>query len=225
MHKKSRKHVFGRGEGGGVNLGLIITPMLDMSFQLLAFFVMTYHPPVHVGFIEGSLLPPSQLTYAKPKDKGPPDKNAKPKEKKDMPPPADTEPIMTDVLLVTVRTVKMDENGKTQKEGDRVNGDPRAVEIKRPEKSDPLVLPLVTNTSLPRDKFVEGLRNELDKELKRILNEPGNKLLRADGKTEIKLEVDGDLKHRYWMSFYDTCKTSGFQSIHFVAPAPQPKAK
>ena len=28
----------------GVNLGLIITPMLDMSFQILAYFVMTYHP-------------------------------------------------------------------------------------------------------------------------------------------------------------------------------------
>src|SRR5271154_5716015 len=68
-HKKSRKHVFGRGEGGGVNLGLIITPMLDMAFQLLAFFVMTYHPPAFVGFVEGSLLPPSKDVAKKIEEK------------------------------------------------------------------------------------------------------------------------------------------------------------
>jgi len=44
-HKKSRKHDFGRGAGGGANLGLIVTPMLDMAFQLLAFFVLTFQAP------------------------------------------------------------------------------------------------------------------------------------------------------------------------------------
>ncbi len=43
---------------GGVNLGLIITPMLDMSFQILAFFIMTYHPSALEGNIAGNLLPP-----------------------------------------------------------------------------------------------------------------------------------------------------------------------
>ena len=42
----------------GVNLGLIITPMLDMSFQILAFFIMTYHPSALEGNIDGKLLPP-----------------------------------------------------------------------------------------------------------------------------------------------------------------------
>src|SRR2546421_11155369 len=41
----------------GVQLGLIITPMLDMSFQLLAFFIMTYHPSALEGHIPGSLVP------------------------------------------------------------------------------------------------------------------------------------------------------------------------
>ena len=41
---------------GGVNLGLIITPMLDMSFQILFFFVMTYHPSALEGQLE-MLLP------------------------------------------------------------------------------------------------------------------------------------------------------------------------
>jgi biopolymer transport protein ExbD len=46
---------------GGVNLGLIITPMLDMSFQILAFFIMTYHPSALEGHIPGSLAPPADV--------------------------------------------------------------------------------------------------------------------------------------------------------------------
>jgi biopolymer transport protein ExbD len=42
----------------GVNLGLIITPMLDMSFQILAFFIMTYHPSALEGHLAGTLASP-----------------------------------------------------------------------------------------------------------------------------------------------------------------------
>jgi biopolymer transport protein ExbD len=34
----------GKGEGSGVEPALPITPMLDMAFQLLAFFIFAYHP-------------------------------------------------------------------------------------------------------------------------------------------------------------------------------------
>ena len=42
---------------GGVDLGIIITPMLDMAFQLLAFFIMTYQPSPSEAALDGSLLP------------------------------------------------------------------------------------------------------------------------------------------------------------------------
>jgi biopolymer transport protein ExbD len=45
-----------KAQPGGVNLGLIITPMLDMSFQILAFFIMTYHPSALEGHLSGSLV-------------------------------------------------------------------------------------------------------------------------------------------------------------------------
>src|ERR1043166_8025317 len=45
----------------GVNLSLIVTPMLDMSFQILAFFIMTYHPSALEGHIPGSLVPPENF--------------------------------------------------------------------------------------------------------------------------------------------------------------------
>src|SRR4051812_48506894 len=45
----------------GMNLSAIITPFLDMSFQILAFFIMTYHPSALEGHIPGSLVPPDQF--------------------------------------------------------------------------------------------------------------------------------------------------------------------
>ena len=60
-----------------VDLGIIITPMLDMAFQLLAFFVMTYHQSALEGHIDGNLLPPAKVAVKDP---------AKPLEK-DAPPP------------------------------------------------------------------------------------------------------------------------------------------
>ncbi len=61
-----RKHA---ERGGGVNLGLIITPMLDMSFQILSFFIMTYHPSALEGHIAGSLAPPTDFAKKAPENK------------------------------------------------------------------------------------------------------------------------------------------------------------
>jgi biopolymer transport protein ExbD len=55
--------------GGGVNLGLIIVPMLDMSFQILSFFIMTYHPSALEGHIAGSLAPPADFAKKAPENK------------------------------------------------------------------------------------------------------------------------------------------------------------
>jgi biopolymer transport protein ExbD len=46
---------------------LPVTPMLDMAFQLLAFFVMTYHPSDLEGQMELS-LPSEAITQAKDKE-------------------------------------------------------------------------------------------------------------------------------------------------------------
>src|SRR5438477_1242086 len=66
-HKRQKIH---GGGSQGVQLGLIITPMLDMSFQLLAFFIMTYHPSALEGHIPGSLVPPEYVAK-KSKDNNP----------------------------------------------------------------------------------------------------------------------------------------------------------
>ena len=121
----------------------------------------------------------------------------------------DEEPKAADALLVTVKAV---EKGKI--EGDRADGDLRWVDVKRPEAVNPITIN--GNSSLPREAFVRDLAKELDRELKKLLAETGKS-------TDIKLEADNNLKHRYWMVFYDTCKLAGFQNIHFVAPEPERK--
>ncbi len=178
-------------DSGGVNMGLIVTPMLDMSFQLLAFFIMTYHPSALEGHIDGNLLPPTLIASTGPKK----DQDAPP----DLP-SVDVEPDLQDVLLVQVKAV-----AKGQIESNRSDGEPSRIMLKRPESA----AVTVADTDSTLD---EGLK-KLTGELKKVLSEPGAV------KTNIKIESDGDLKHQYLMQVYDACKLAGYQNISFVAPA------
>ena len=67
-----------RKPDAGPEPNLPVTPMLDMAFQLLAFFVMTYHPSDLEGQMDLS-LPSENITQAqKPEEVDPskaPDKN------------------------------------------------------------------------------------------------------------------------------------------------------
>jgi biopolymer transport protein ExbD len=181
------RHKRGHGEAGtGVQLGLIITPMLDMSFQLMAFFIMTYHPSALEGHIDGNLLPPT-LVASKSKNPVPPT---------DLP-SVDEEPPLQDALLVQVKAV-----GKGQTEGQRVDGEPSRISIRRTENPDPT---MISDSDTP---IAEGLKR-LIAELKR----------ETGPKANIKIEGDGDLKHQYLMQVYDACKQAGYQNISFVAPA------
>src|SRR5947199_8764108 len=111
----------GGGGGGGVALGLIVTPMLDMSFQLMAFFIMTYHPSALEGHIDGNLLPPTLVAENS--------KNAAPSDL----PAVDEEPQLQDAVLVLVKAVAM---GQT--EGQRTDGQPSRIMLKRPENPEPV---------------------------------------------------------------------------------------
>src|SRR5688572_15707446 len=98
--------------GGGVALGLIITPMLDMSFQILSFFIMTYHPSALEGHINGNLVPPSKTLIAS-KDKVDPT---------DTPLLPDSDPDPEDTLQVIAKAAK-----PGQQERQRVDGQPTTI--------------------------------------------------------------------------------------------------
>jgi biopolymer transport protein ExbD len=184
----------------GVNLGIIITPMLDMSFQILAFFIMTYHPSALEGHFDIKLLPPKLATKgaAMPSDTLP---------------PANEDPELNDVLTVTVKTV-----GKGQQENALMDGDPSRILLTRPEDASNPVLIADSDTLGKKDPkgdnigVEEGLKL-LGAELKKFLDDPSH------SKANIKIEPDPDLKHKYTMQVYDACKLAGFQNIQFIGPA------
>src|SRR5262245_63763934 len=82
----------------GVQLGLIITPMLDMSFQILAFFIMTYHPSALEGHIPGNLTPPEDfLKKSKDNVAMPVEPPSLPEEKLD--------PMLDEAITVQIKAV------------------------------------------------------------------------------------------------------------------------
>ncbi len=174
----------------GVNLGLIITPMLDMSFQILSFFIMTYHPSALEGHINGKLVPPSN-PLIKGKEKNTPT---------DQQLLADSDPDLEDTLQVVVKAIPKGGIG----ERGRTDGQPAQIYIKKKEDTD---LTLIADTDEPIADSFKKLKSKLKATL------AGGAL-----KGNIRLECQGDLKHKYVMEVYDACKGAGFQNVSFVAP-------
>jgi len=185
-----RRRNHGDGGAGGVNLGLIITPMLDMSFQILSFFIMTYHPSALEGHINGNLVPPSKAMI-KGKETVQQMDNLIP----------DSDPELEDTLQVIVKAVK-----KGQTEGSRVDGQPSLIYVKRKEESEPTT---IAESNEPLEQILAKLKARLQASL------AGGAM-----KGNVRLDCDGELKHQYVMRVFDVCKSAGFQNVSFVAPAP-----
>ena len=178
--------------GQGVNLNIMITPFLDMAFQLLAFFVMTYHPHAIEGHIDGKLLPPSKIETAGNKAKDP---NAA------IAPIDPDDEKSKDNLTVLIKAVP-----KGQTEGTRKEGDPTRIQLKRPES------PGTPETIADNDvEFATGLK-VLGKELERAQKSPGG------AQTAINIEADPDLRQQYVVQVYDVCKAAGYRTVGFVPP-------
>ncbi len=190
-----------------VNLGIIITPMLDMSFQLLAFFVMIYQVPAFEGHIDGKLLPPEKVAV-----KGPP--STKPK---DNPLSGDVDPSVKDAVLLVVKSYDpAREAGKNpdarEQAGKNKEGMPLTIFVKTPEATDTKEIAGEAD-SIERgwEKMFASL-----KDIQKTLAPLGK------GKTVIKLMPDGGLKHRYVVKAWDICKAAGFDSVGFVPPPDLP---
>lgn len=188
---RNRRHQ--PGAAGGINLGLIITPMLDMAFQILAFFIMTYHPSALEGHIPVSLIPPED-----------PAKRGQENAKTDVAPLSVSEddlmPELNEAILVKIRAV-----GKGQEVGNHLEGQPKQLFIKQATETEPQLIADV-------DVDFEVAFQRLDGKLKDLIKQGTAK------KSDLKIECDSDLRVRYKMQVYDTCKKAGFDKIHFVPP-------
>jgi biopolymer transport protein ExbD len=83
-----------RGQGGTTEINLPITPMLDMTFQLLFLFIASYHPPTG---LEG------QMDLSLPSDKAAP-KASDPKEVDNTMPSSTDMPDLKDDITIIVQT-------------------------------------------------------------------------------------------------------------------------
>src|SRR5262245_16512849 len=163
----NRKSAAGPGSQG-VQLSLIITPMLDMSFQILAFFIMTYHPSALEGHIPGSLVPPENPAM-KSKDNTNIDPNLNPLSV----PEEDLLPELQDAITVKVKAIQ-----KGQEIGSRTEGAPAQIFIKTTLETEPEMIADV-NVDLKKDALPR-----LDARLKEMLKKG------ATNKTHIKIAAD-----------------------------------
>ncbi len=185
------------GGATGVNLGMIITPMLDMSFQILAFFIMTYNPSALEGHIPGSLVPPDNIAKKGAENSA----ASNPEENPISVPEEDLDPSLNEAILVKIKSIV-----KGQEVGSRLEGHPSQVFVKQSTETTPQMLADV-------DVEFDVALKRLDGRLKELLSKGLTK------KADLKIEADNDLRQLYVMQIYDTCKKAGFDKIHFVPPA------
>ncbi len=185
-----------KGGAGGVQLGLIITPMLDMSFQILAFFIMTYHPSSLEKNIPGSLVPPEDFAKQS-KDKN----NITPNDPLSIP-EEDLNPELDAAVTVKVRAVMKGDETKWL-----VLGSPRQILVRTAIETEQQLIADVDG----KDTTVDAALKKLDRELKAMVG-------KGSTKANLKIAPDGDLRQEYVMAVYDTCKNAGFSKVHFVPP-------
>jgi biopolymer transport protein ExbD len=128
------------GDEAGVNLSVFITPMLDMAFQLLAFFIVTYHPSALERHIDGTLLPPANIAI-------------KGTAKKEDTTPVDTPPDDKDTVVVQVKAVK-----RGQVEGKHHEGELSQIYLKTKEDANP---ELIVDSDQDLDSGLKRLRDRL----------------------------------------------------------------
>jgi biopolymer transport protein ExbD len=208
-----------------VELEKVITPMLDMAFQLLVFFILTYHPSSMEMQIDGTLLPAKQPKQASVLPPEPPPSNI------------DPEPKLEETLTVIVEAL----TAKDQVDAKYI-GSPKSIKLMRPENVGKLET-IFTNEH--GDDLEKGLTT-LESVLKKILaSNPGA------SDTEINIKGDGDLAWENLLQVQDICrikygvrtvagkeqlikvtsrrqeaefqKKVGFKSVGYVPPPEEPK--
>jgi biopolymer transport protein ExbD len=190
----SHRHKKPSGGAGGVQLGLIITPMLDMAFQILAFFIMTYHPSALEGHIPGSLVPPENFAK-KGKDNAP----ANPLETPLSVSEDELVPELNEAITIKIKAI-----ARGQEVGNKLEGHPSQVFYKQ---STDTSFQMLTDVDVDFDRSIKILDSKLRELLKK-----------GASKTNVKIDGDSDLRQQFVMRVYDTCKKVGFDKIHFVPP-------
>lgn len=162
-----------------------ITPMLDMTFQLLFFFIMTFRPPVGEESEIPFSLPPLDEKQASAQAKEPP-------------PLGDTPPRFEANLTLALLS--------------NSDGDLRRVDIKGPGAVDSLVIP--EEDLRNHAKVVELIRRELIPKLRLpFVAHFGEDKIAARGREgiQIKLQSSSNIKWEMVVQVIDGCRAAATQ--------------
>jgi biopolymer transport protein ExbD len=198
----------------GVQLGLIITPMLDMSFQLLAFFIMIYSPNALEGHLAGKLASPMNTAV---KSNVPVD----PLEALISDPDPDTAETLTvrvDAVPPAPKNATADELVlRQEKYGSWRDGEPYLVKIA--SKVDILGQIVWDERRVPERDLERPDRPLLPSNFKLLTDRLKLEVDKGAKKANIRIDnPDGHLKHLSTIYVYDACKLAGFQNISLVPP-------
>ena len=175
----------------GVDLAIIITPMLDMAFQLLAFFIMTYHPPLREAAVDGTLMP--SLIQGKGDTKS-----------------TNVDPVVRLKLRIIVKAVPL------QREPDQPlqPGQPTSIAVERPPFSLRPVAVVKEPGARPGDPPADwaAALKALGDELAATMKEPQYRNL------ELSIDADRPLRYGYVIAVREVAEASGFKKIGFNAP-------
>lgn len=173
-----------------ITIGLPIVPMLDLSFQILFFFIITFNPSKQEGKMSLNLPASGQ---AKAKDMSSVDLS-KPSDT-DLEVPADFVVIVRsyeDSFAVSIRTSeKVDEVGAIRGLA-QMSGKERQAEI---------------------DKLLDSLRDALEKRMKKKKEEEGDKAT-----DNVKIEANSKTKYGLLVSVMDACIKAGYSQVGFAPP-------
>jgi biopolymer transport protein ExbD len=191
---RRRRNQSGEGGGKGVDLAIIITPMLDMAFQLLAFFIMTYHPPAQEAAVDGSLLPPAVIGPTKGK-----------KDNKSV-----IDPLVKTQVRIIVKAVpfKKDADQPLQP------GQPTAILLELPPLQIKTVAPVKEPGAKAGDSPADwtAALKALAEELAASRKDP------ALVNLELSIDADRPLRYGYVIAVREVAEASGYKKIGFNAP-------
>jgi biopolymer transport protein ExbD len=165
-----------------------ITPMLDMTFQLLFFFILNYHPSALEGQMELA-LPTQKPTLAT--------NDVKPLQTADNPNEEDEpkEPPEVTVIVKAFQGVDSDKQGHIS-------------EITVRTKDTPSPTP-ISEENATEQRLLELLKDHLAK----LRDGPG-----LGNKDDVLMQADRKLRWQFVVKVRDACQKAGFTNAHFSPP-------
>jgi len=179
---------------------LPITPMLDMTFQLLFFFIVNFKGTPPVPLVEGSMemaLPTSQQQQM----------TSNPNKAKDERVDAEVDPVKEH--LKNLMTVKVKSRVEVKGGEVRYTGQIDSIVIHDPVNCIPRPENLKEATEVPVEGGLDGLTKLLRKRTPPVDKEAN---------VTIKVQGDGKLKVRELVRVMDACRAADFERVSMTPP-------